>query len=84
MIERGALLQKLSRLGPGVRRGGDKVWAALKTRAGASIAGLTLLLLAFVALDYATLPPPLPAYAQVRATWHPSEAWLYDRNGVLI
>ncbi|MDO7841347.1 penicillin-binding protein 1C [Sphingomonas sp. CA1-15] len=41
-------------------------------------------MLAFAALDYATLPPPLPPYAQVRADWHPSEAWLYDRNGILI
>ncbi|WP_426258342.1 penicillin-binding protein 1C [Sphingomonas sp. DC1600-2] len=84
MIERGALLQKLSQLGPGVRRGGEKLWAALQTRAGASVAGLTLALVAFIALDYATMPPPLPGYAQVRAAWHPSEAWLYDRNGVLI
>jgi penicillin-binding protein 1C len=36
------------------------------------------------ALDYATRPPVLPDYAQVRAAWHPSEAWLYDRHGRLI
>ncbi len=36
------------------------------------------------ALDYATQPPPLPGYAQVRRAWQPSEAWLYDRNGALI
>ncbi len=47
---------------------------------GAAIA----LLLAFAALDYATLPPPLPTFAAVRAAWRPSEAWLYDRHGVLI
>lgn len=35
-------------------------------------------------LDYATRPPALPDYVQVRAAWHPSEAWLYDRHGVLI
>ena len=35
-------------------------------------------------LDYATRPPPLPEYAQVRARWHPSESWLYDRHGRLI
>ena len=35
-------------------------------------------------LDYATRPPALPDYAQVRGQWHPSEAWLYDRHGVLI
>ena len=28
-----------------------------------------------------TAPPPLPSYAQVRAAWRPSEAWLYDRHG---
>ncbi|WP_179508059.1 penicillin-binding protein 1C [Sphingomonas melonis] len=36
------------------------------------------------AIDYATRPPALPDYAQVRARWHPSEAWLYDRHGRLI
>ncbi|MEG3087558.1 penicillin-binding protein 1C [Sphingomonas sp. PB4P5] len=41
-------------------------------------------LLAFAGIDYATLPPPLPSYAQTRAGWHPSEAWLYDRHGQLI
>lgn len=35
-------------------------------------------------LDYATQPPALPDYATVRARWHPSEAWLYDRHGRLI
>ncbi len=40
--------------------------------------------LAFGTLDYATRPPALPDYAQVRGAWHPSEAWLYDRHGQLI
>ncbi|MCP3734143.1 penicillin-binding protein 1C [Sphingomonas sp. RP10(2022)] len=35
-------------------------------------------------LDYATRPPALPDYAQVRSRWHPSESWLYDRHGRLI
>ncbi len=35
-------------------------------------------------LDYATYPPPIPDYAQARAAYRPSEAWLYDRHGVLI
>lgn len=48
------------------------------------IGGLILLVLAGALLDYATQPPPLPSYAQVRRQWQPSEAWLYDRNGVLI
>ncbi len=38
----------------------------------------------FGTLDYATRPPALPDYAQVRGAWHPSEAWLYDRHGTLI
>ncbi|WP_298675339.1 penicillin-binding protein 1C [uncultured Sphingomonas sp.] len=38
----------------------------------------------FALADWFTRPPPLPGYAQVRAAWRPSEAWLYDRNGVLL
>ena len=38
----------------------------------------------FLLLDFLTMPPPMPDYAAVRAAWQPSEAWLYDRNGVLI
>jgi penicillin-binding protein 1C len=37
-----------------------------------------------LALDLLTRPPPLPDYAHARAGWRPSEAWLYDRHGVLI
>ena len=49
------------------------------------ITGAVLLLLALLAaLDFATRPPPLPDFAQARAAWRPSEAWLYDRHGVLI
>jgi len=36
------------------------------------------------AAHWATRPPPLPTYDQVRAAWRPSEAWLYDRHGALI
>ncbi|MBN8809299.1 MAG: penicillin-binding protein 1C [Sphingomonas sp.] len=39
---------------------------------------------AFGVLDYLTYPPPIPDYASVRAAYRPSEAWLYDRHGVLI
>jgi len=39
---------------------------------------------AILALHIATMPPFLPSYAQVRSGWHPSEAWLYDRNDKLI
>ena len=42
------------------------------------------LALLFTTLDWLTFPPPLPSYAAVRAAWRPSEAWLYDRHGVLI
>lgn len=45
---------------------------------------LVLLVLVGGGLDWLTYPPPLPAYATVRAAWRPSEAWLYDRHGVLI
>ncbi|WP_258042934.1 penicillin-binding protein 1C [Sphingomonas sp. NBWT7] len=34
--------------------------------------------------DWLTRPPPMPGYAQTRARWQPSEAWLYDRRGRLI
>ena len=50
----------------------------------AALAGLLVLILVAVGCDWATFPPPLPGYAQVRAAWEPSEAWLYDRHGVLI
>src|ERR1700761_9328875 len=46
-------------------------------------AGL-FLLVALGALDWVTLPPLLPDYGRVRATWTPSESWLYDRHGQLI
>lgn len=45
---------------------------------------LTLLFLPSAGFWWATRPPALPDYAAVRAGWHPSEAWLYDRHGVLI
>ncbi|MBY0519076.1 MAG: penicillin-binding protein 1C, partial [Sphingomonas sp.] len=49
------------------------------------VVGLVLVLAMFAGmLDYATLPPPRPDYAQVRHDWRPSEAWLYDRHGALI
>ncbi|CAN5405063.1 penicillin-binding protein 1C [soil metagenome] len=46
--------------------------------------GGAALLAILVSVYILTLPPPLPAYAKVVADWHPSEAWLYDRNGRLI
>ncbi len=46
------------------------------------VALVPLILLA--ALYIATFPPLLPSHARVVAAWHPSESWLYDRNGRLI
>ncbi len=43
-----------------------------------------MLLVAIASLYVLTLPPSLPAYKTVLATWRPSEAWLYDRDGRLI
>jgi penicillin-binding protein 1C len=42
------------------------------------------LIATYASLDWTTLPPPLPDYAQARSAYKPSEAWLYDRNGTLI
>ena len=29
-------------------------------------------------------PPAAPSFAEVRAAWRPSDAWLLDRHGVVI
>ena len=42
------------------------------------------LLILTTSAHLATKPPPMPAYAAVRADWQPSEAWLYDRDGQLL
>ena len=42
------------------------------------------LIAALVALLVWTQPPALPYYAEVRAAWVPSEAYLLDRNGRLL
>ncbi|WP_256926551.1 penicillin-binding protein 1C [Sphingomonas sp. TZW2008] len=49
-----------------------------------AIAIILLLAVLIAAADWLTRPPPLPGYAQTRARWQPSEAWLYDRSGRLI
>ncbi|WP_089216588.1 penicillin-binding protein 1C [Sphingopyxis indica] len=41
-------------------------------------------LILVTAAHLVTRPPVMPAYADVRAAWKPSEAWLYDRNGRLL
>ncbi|MEO7681790.1 MAG: transglycosylase domain-containing protein, partial [Sphingomonas sp.] len=76
--------RRLARLDSRLRRGAEDIWATLHARAGATVAALGVLVLLLAIADYATLPPPLPSYGQVRAAWHPSEAWLYDRDGRLI
>ncbi|SFS05414.1 penicillin-binding protein 1C [Sphingomonas jatrophae] len=51
------------------------------TKAWAVVAALTILLFAAHLL---TRPPALPSFAEARAAWQPSEAWLYDRHGRLL
>ncbi|CAN5819693.1 penicillin-binding protein 1C [soil metagenome] len=75
---------RLAELEASLRRRAAAFWSALRTRGGLTLAGMALLIAAYAVIDYATLPPPLPGYAQVRAAWRPSEAWLYDRDGQLI
>lgn len=59
-------------------------WRGVFTPARIVGVALTLLIGGHLALDWITRPPPLPGYARVQRAWHPSEAWLYDRNGRLI
>lgn len=80
----GGLAARLAGLGPRLRRRAVAFGQGLRTTRGMALAGLGLTVAAYAGVDYATLPPPLPGYAQVRAAWRPSEAWLYDRDGHLI
>src|SRR3546814_15016646 len=41
-------------------------------------------LILVTAAHLVTKPPAMPAYADVRAAWKPSEAWLSDRDGRLL
>jgi penicillin-binding protein 1C len=45
---------------------------------------LIALLLAPAGLGLWTRPPAMPSYEEARAAWHPSEAWLRDRDGRLL
>ncbi len=45
---------------------------------------LLALLAGALALAWVTRPPPLPDYANVRADYRASEAWLFDRHGALL
>ncbi|NML07221.1 penicillin-binding protein 1C [Sphingomonas sp. G-3-2-10] len=55
---------------------------ATPPRIVASVAAL--LIAGYATVDWITLPPHLPDYAGQRARYTASEAWLYDRNGVLL
>jgi len=49
------------------------------------LAWLALAALILVTIAHlVTRPPAMPDYAEVRADWRPSEAWLYDRDGRLL
>ena len=50
----------------------------------AAMAMILAIAAAFVTVDYVTYPPPLPDHAAALGAYRPSEAWLYDRGGVLI
>ena len=45
---------------------------------------LVALLLFPIGFSLATMPPSMPRYANVRADWQASDAWLRDRNGRLL
>ncbi|MGL1395351.1 hypothetical protein ACSTI7_23400, partial [Vibrio parahaemolyticus] len=58
---------------------GDRAWLALTSRNGLIGVAIAALVGLAAAADYATLPPPMPGYAEARHAFQPSEAWLYDR-----
>ena len=70
----------------------DRAWDTLArlaarawwTRPRIAAASAITIAALFGLADWATLPPALPDYGQVRAGWQPSEAWLFDRGGQLI
>lgn len=75
-----------ARIGALIDRGWDGAEALWSARRPAHFvgAGAVLLIALLATLDFLTRPPPMPDYATVRRRWQPSEAWLYDRNHVLI
>ncbi|MES2441628.1 MAG: penicillin-binding protein 1C [Pseudomonadota bacterium] len=73
-----------ARIAPLQRDWSERGWRGLLTPPRIVLTVSLSLIAAFVTLDWTTLPPPLPDYAQSRAAYTPSEAWLYDRGGRLI
>ncbi len=62
----------------------EKGWRGIATPPRIVLIVSVTLIVTYAALDWRTLPPPLPDHATARAQYTPSEAWLYDRNGRLI
>jgi penicillin-binding protein 1C len=60
------------------------LWRALDWRHRLGSALLLALAAGIFALDWYTAPPSVPRFAELRASWAPSEAWAYDRNGQLL
>lgn len=65
------------------RDGAGETWSRVGAR-GVAVVTIAVAALGLGVADYATYPAPLPDYAAARAAYRPSEAWLYDRNGVLV
>jgi penicillin-binding protein 1C len=62
----------------------ERGWRGVFSKPRVAIGCFVVVTLVYTGIDWVTLPPPLPDYAQVRQKWQPSEAWLYDRNGRLL
>ena len=62
----------------------NRAWARILSRQGLAVGAIAGAVIGYAAIDYATLPPPIPEFASVAHDWRPSEAWLYDRHGRLI
>ena len=62
----------------------DRVRTALAWLRRRPLVWLCAALLVPFGLSLWTLPPAMPSYAVTHAGWHPSEAWLRDRDGRLL
>ncbi|MFM5932387.1 MAG: transglycosylase domain-containing protein, partial [Novosphingobium sp.] len=61
----------------------DGLWPRLK-RIGWKRGLLVVPVLAALWLYFATLPPSVPDFDDLKSEWKASDAWLYDRNGQLL